>query len=69
MSSQALQQNARLKQLEKIDITDIPPAPVQMPLELAEIKSISDISMIQEPITFSRQELKKFKRRNSKKDT
>ena len=62
MSSQALQQNARLKQLEKIDITDIPPAPVQMPLELAEIKSTSDISMIQEPITFSRQELKKFKR-------
>jgi hypothetical protein len=31
-------------------------------LELAEIKSTSDISMIQEPITFSRQELKKFKR-------
>ena len=62
MSSQALQQNAKLKQLEKIDITDIPPAPVQMPLELAEIKSTSDISMIQEPITFSRQELKKFKR-------
>ena len=61
MSSQALQQNAKLKQLEKIDITDIPPAPVQMPLELAEIKSTSDISAIQEPITFSRQELKKFK--------